>query len=64
MNNVKILHYRIKYQDSNVAVIKFSKDEITDCLKNSLVWIENDENPDCFWNVLKMRLWKFMELIL
>ena len=25
----KILHYRIKYQDSNIAIIKFSKDDIS-----------------------------------
>lgn len=49
MSNKKILHYRIKYQDSNVVVIKFSKDEIADFLKNSVVWIENDEDQDCFW---------------
>ena len=28
----KILHYRIKYQDSNVAIIKFDKNEISDFL--------------------------------
>ncbi len=45
----KILHYRIKYQDSNVAIIKFSKDEISDFLKNSLIWIEEGEDVECFW---------------
>lgn len=45
----KVLHYRIKYQDSNVVIIKFSKDDITDFLKNSLIWIENNEDPDYFW---------------
>ena len=45
----KILHYRIKYQDSNVAIIKFDKNEISDFLKNSLIWIEDGEDIECFW---------------
>ena len=45
----KILHYRIKYQDSNIAIIKFSKDDISYFLKNSLVWIEMGEDPNYFW---------------
>ena len=45
----KLLRYRIKYQDSNVAIVKFSKNEINDFLKNSLIWIECGEDPDYFW---------------
>ena len=56
MNNVKILHYRIKYQDSNVAIVKFSKNEINDFLKNSLIWIECGEDPDSFWECFEEAL--------
>lgn len=48
----KIMHYRIGYQNSNVAIIKFDKNEISVFLENSLLWIENGECEDikCFWN--------------
>lgn len=54
----KLLHYRIKYQDSNVVVIKFSKNDITDFLKNSLVWIENNEDSDYFWECFEEALFE------
>ena len=48
--NDKMLHYRIKYQDSNVAILEFSKHDVADFLKDSLVWIEDDSgDPSCFW---------------
>lgn len=46
---IKVLHYRIKYQDSNIAIIKFSKKEISNFLKGSLIWIEIGEDPNHFW---------------
>ena len=52
----KILHYRIKYQDSNIAIIKFDRNEISDFLKNSLIWIENGEDPDSFWECFEEAL--------
>ena len=45
----KLLHYRIKYQDSNVAIIKFSKDEIDYFLKNFSIWTEINKDPNYFW---------------
>ncbi|MBM2817711.1 MAG: hypothetical protein HW401_301 [Parcubacteria group bacterium] len=49
MNNKKVLHYRTKYQDCNVAIIQFSKDDIPNFLKNSFVVIENGEDLSSFW---------------
>lgn len=56
MSNIKILHYEIKYQDSNVAIIRFPKKEISDFLKKTEVFIENcdSHNPflECFEDTL------------
>jgi len=49
MSNIRILHYAIKYQDSNIAVIKFSKKELSDILKNSVIYMEMGECPKYFW---------------
>lgn len=48
--NERILHYRTKYQDSNVAVIEFSKADVSYFLSDSLIWIEsNVDDPNCIW---------------
>lgn len=56
MSDMQILHYGIKYQDANIVVIKFSKNELIDFLKNSLVWMEMGENPNYFWECFEEAL--------
>ena len=53
MVNKKILRYRIKYQDGNIAIIRFAKDDIPHFLKNSLVCIEMGKDRSSFWECFK-----------
>lgn len=53
----KLLHYRTKYQDSNVAIIGFSKQDVDNILKDSLIWIENSGNDSsCLWDCFEEAL--------
>ena len=49
MSDMRILHYTIKYQDSNIAVIRFSKKELSNILKNSVIYMEMGECHKYFW---------------
>src|SRR3989344_1484974 len=49
MSNVRILHYTIKYQDANFVVIKFLKKELSEFLRNSLIYMEMGECYQYFW---------------
>lgn len=56
MNN-KVLRYRIVYQDSNVAIFNFLKEDITDSFKDCTVWIENEtDNISHFWESFECAL--------
>mgnify|MGYP001599672824 CR=1 FL=1 len=48
MSDIRILHYVIKYQDANIAVIRFSKKELSGILKNSVIYTEINEGYDEF----------------
>ena len=47
-----IIYYQIKFQDSNVVIIKFFKDELLNILKlkSSFVWIELGKDKNSFWD--------------
>lgn len=49
MSCIQILHYSIKYQDANIAVIRFSKKEISNFLEKSTIYIEMNECYVNFW---------------
>lgn len=56
MSEMKILHYTIKYQDRNIAIVRFLRKEILDLLENSKIFIETGEDPNCFWECLEEAL--------
>ena len=58
MNDIKILHYKIKYQDSNIAVITFSKKEISDLFKNFSILTEIGKDPHFFWECFEDALFE------
>lgn len=50
MSDMKILRYTIKYQDINVAIVQFCKEDFFNFLKNSDVFMEISEDEDSFWD--------------
>ena len=59
----KILHYRIKYQNSNIAIIQFSKKEICYFLENSSPRAEKGESPYSFWECFEEALMEIYGVI-
>lgn len=49
----KTLHFKVKYQDGNVVIVRFEKKDIDNIMRDSVVWIETGENPNAFWECLE-----------